>query len=462
MFRISQSSVIQDALRSVASFNRSIIPPMKSFSTQPIVKTFHQPISPRLSASLILVKPLENNLKTSDGFDYRVLLLHRNSYSGDSFLSARVFPGGNLEKHDLENYDDFFSGKNLSLESIDQNIGVQEALKICSIRETFEETGILIGLDSIGHHSNLKASETLRLHHKRLIHGESDFKSVLRALAETGDERFMGDNNGGKFSLDSLEFYSNWITPNVFKKRYDTFFYTYLVPPYNKDMFEELSSLNLNSSESTSLDWLTPSESISRSLESIGLRKNSNKSASDFLLPPPQFYILSQLSVFKNFRSIFFPNRDNNFNKQADLLEGRCLKFDAELIKIEKSGLMTQTEQIFSLSSLNDFIDQDYDEDQIKFYLVLPGDPFHSTSKDLISQNKTTLKEETKRSSHLRIIEDDQTDSDDYNCEGGVRIHRFEVILPSKLKKINFFGIKGLQRIGMGQILGKDWVDLNF
>ncbi|CAH7688094.1 expressed protein, partial [Phakopsora pachyrhizi] len=389
------------------------------------------------SQSLILVKPLENNLKTSDGFDYRVLLLHRNSHSGDSFLSARVFPGGNLEKHDLENYDDFFSGKNLSLESIDQNIGfgrgdtgnyrVQEALKICSIRETFEETGILIGLDSIGHHSNLKASETLRLHHKRLIHGESDFKSVLRALAETGDERFMGDNNGGKFSLDSLEFYSNWITPNVFKKRYDTFFYTYLVPPYNKDMFEELSSLNLNSSESTSLDWLTPSESISRSLESIGLRKNSNKSASDFLLPPPQFYILSQLS----------------------------------LIKIEKSGLMTQTEQIFSLSSLND-IDQDYDEDQIKFYLVLPGDPFHSTSKDLISQNKTTLKEETKRSSHLRIIEDDQTDSDDYNCEGGVRIHRFEVILPSKLKKINFFGIKGLQRIGMGQILGKDWVDLNF
>lgn len=48
---------------------------------------------PSLSASVMVVAPLEK--RTSDGFDYKILLLKRHGKSS-TFVSAHVFPGGNM------------------------------------------------------------------------------------------------------------------------------------------------------------------------------------------------------------------------------------------------------------------------------------------------------------------------------------------------------------------------------
>lgn len=109
----------------------------------------------------MLIAPLRN--RTEDGFDYRILLLQRNKGSS-TFNSAHVFPGklfsplasdhrlinpfgmmhdtgGNIDAGDrLAAWDEFYP----TSQPLDEAGLRERAIKICALRETFEEAGVLL------------------------------------------------------------------------------------------------------------------------------------------------------------------------------------------------------------------------------------------------------------------------------------------------------------------------------
>ena len=93
---------------------------------------------PLYCSSLILLSPLPGGgARTQDGFDYKVCLLKRNAQMRTA-ASATVFPGGNLDKADED------ASTLLITASADMRTKRMTALKVCVLRETFEECGILL------------------------------------------------------------------------------------------------------------------------------------------------------------------------------------------------------------------------------------------------------------------------------------------------------------------------------
>lgn len=114
--------------------------------------------------SVVILAPLSE--RTLDGYDYRVLLLKRHAKSS-TFVSAHVFPGthfdlvllnrkradtvsyagGNLDPSDTSpEWASFFPSPSTLLPS---SVSAEaerrmQAIKICAVRETFEECGILL------------------------------------------------------------------------------------------------------------------------------------------------------------------------------------------------------------------------------------------------------------------------------------------------------------------------------
>ena len=172
-------------------------------------------------------------------FDYRILMLERNSKS--KFMpSAFVFPGGAVGNHDFsQEWNSIFikSGfadvntTNLGLPIVSQNLSdrspmyttavdnyihPEAAFRINAIRETFEECGILLYL-------NWK-NNTTKLD-KRVL---KDWRSIVYR----NDEKFLDMCNELKVVPDiwSLHEWSNWLTPTNMDamhggKRFDTAFY---------------------------------------------------------------------------------------------------------------------------------------------------------------------------------------------------------------------------------------------
>ncbi|KAI1638799.1 hypothetical protein F4809DRAFT_598977 [Biscogniauxia mediterranea] len=160
-------------------------------------KTRPAPTEPRPSASVVILSPTN-----------QVLLLHRVSTSS-AFPSAHVFPGGNLS--------DFHDGavpppgdRRRHEDSLPYRLG--------AIRETFEESGILLarkgGPD--GPLLELPAEERERAR-KAIYQNEVRFVDWLRSV-------------GGVADTDNLIPFTRWITPAAQPKRFTTQMYIYMLP----------------------------------------------------------------------------------------------------------------------------------------------------------------------------------------------------------------------------------------
>lgn len=124
---------------------------------------------PRPSSSVLLLSPTNE-----------ILLLHRVKTS-TSFASAHVFPGGNLDPlHDVDDGD--IPGPESAERHRDG-----PAYRMGAIRETFEETGILLATKN-GALVNLSAEQ--RDEARKNIHGNKvkfgDFLKSIGAVADTG------------------------------------------------------------------------------------------------------------------------------------------------------------------------------------------------------------------------------------------------------------------------------------
>jgi 8-oxo-dGTP pyrophosphatase MutT (NUDIX family) len=149
-----------------------------------------------------------------------------------------VFPGGSVDKGDREIIEkpELYSGG----EGLDT---AQLSFRIAAIRETFEESGILLarlrGSKTLV--DAARASEIEAAHRAALTGGKTTFLKVLA-------------DNGLWLALDELVPYAHWITPEGIPKRFDTWFFLAAAPP------DQLGAHD--GRESTDSIWLSPREAL--------------------------------------------------------------------------------------------------------------------------------------------------------------------------------------------------------
>lgn len=151
---------------------------------------------------------------------------------------ALVFPGGSVDAGDKE----IMAQPALC----PGGEGLAEAdlgFRIAAIRETFEESGILLARPkgSAGLVDARHAGEIEAAHRVALCEHKTSFLSVLA-------------DSGLELALDALVPYAHWITPEGMPKRFDTWFFLAAAPP------DQLGAHD--GKESTDSIWVSPREAV--------------------------------------------------------------------------------------------------------------------------------------------------------------------------------------------------------
>lgn len=180
--------------------------------------------------------------------------------------------------------------------------------KICAIRETFEESGLLL----CNNKNTIGPNELTMWRHK--VHEDA---TQFKVMCE-------------KFNLfpavDQLIPFSNWITPVFEKKRYDTLFFLTVL-----DAEEEKHAVSADEKETVRFDWFKPEEAL------------EEHQKGNIVLIPPQWYSLEVLRQVPHYQELkekagidIFRTKTNEIIKI--LPQGHAVT-DEESIK--KEGYMT-------------------------------------------------------------------------------------------------------------------------
>jgi 8-oxo-dGTP pyrophosphatase MutT (NUDIX family) len=187
-------------------------------------------VRPRDASTILL-------LRDGAAKEIEVFMMVRH-YEIDFNSGALVFPGGSVDKNDREiiAHPELYSGG--------AGLGEGElSFRIAAIRETFEESGILLarakGAKALVDAKLARAIETA--HRGDLNEGKITFLKVLT-------------DNGMVLALDELVPYAHWITPEGMPKRFDTWFFLAAAPP------DQLGAHD--GKESTDSIWVSPREAL--------------------------------------------------------------------------------------------------------------------------------------------------------------------------------------------------------
>ncbi|XP_020287428.1 nucleoside diphosphate-linked moiety X motif 19-like [Pseudomyrmex gracilis] len=243
----------------------------------------------REAASLILAASNAqkyNHTASLTIHNYNLLCLKRHQNSS-FYAGTYVFPGGAIDPSDADlkwrelfanfGFDDnsFASLRPKIVTPIFQprpnELPREISLRITAIRETFEECGVLM------------------CRHKRDAAASSNWiKEMSVPKSELELWRNKVHNDAKEFitlcekfkcypDLWALHEWGNWITPTIFKKRFDTIFYLACMP--------YMPHAEYQASELQDLKWENPENIMS---------------SKDFALPPPQHYEITRLTNFKD------------------------------------------------------------------------------------------------------------------------------------------------------------------
>jgi 8-oxo-dGTP pyrophosphatase MutT (NUDIX family) len=229
--------------------------------------------TPLDSATVILTR------ESSQG-QFKVFLMRRHR-DQDFMGGAFVFPGGRLDEGDcdpsLGSFTGGFTGAEAKrcLQASDLTEEKALGLFFAALRETFEESGVLLAYDESGHVIDLAEGEKAgRFAGYRLrIHDQS---LSLSELAKK--ERLT-------FALDLLTPYAHWITPDIESKRFSTRFFLARQPPEQLPFHDTV--------EMTKSQWITPSAAMEQQRDGR------------ILLMPPTLKTLEELNEFDSLDDLF-------------------------------------------------------------------------------------------------------------------------------------------------------------
>ena len=192
-----------------------------------------------MSAEAVVPRPASTILLLRDGADSEIeVFMMVRHYEIDFNSGALVFPGGSVDKGDqeiIQNPELYSGGERLDASDL--------SFRIAAIRETFEESGILLAhpRGSKALIDAKRAGEIEAAHRTQLCEGKISFGQVLA-------------DSGILLALDELVPYAHWITPEGVPKRFDTWFFLAAAPP------EQLGAHD--GKESTDSIWLSPREAL--------------------------------------------------------------------------------------------------------------------------------------------------------------------------------------------------------
>lgn len=223
------------------------------------------PAKPRDAATLIL---LRDSCQPGNGIE--VLLLRRHARS--AFLpDVYVFPGGVVEETDFAPEMAALC-RGLSFNQANRIIKdvspPQKSLGffVAAIRESFEESGILLARGNAGRRPLDGRLVTRLAAYRAKVHANPPmFASRL------GDEAL-------ELATDTLHYFAHWITPEVLPIRFDARFFVAAVPSG-----QEASP---DGKETVEARWISPRDALEEH------QKGSLK------LAPPTFHSLSELAGF--------------------------------------------------------------------------------------------------------------------------------------------------------------------
>ncbi|MDP6430237.1 MAG: NUDIX domain-containing protein [Rhodospirillales bacterium] len=181
-----------------------------------------------LAATVLMLRDTEAGLE--------VFMVKRHKKMGFAG-GALVFPGGRLDDADGDESHIRFctGGEHLSPD--------ERALRVCAIRETFEESGVLLAHDG-------DASELLS--GGRAEDLQARYRDKLNA-GETGIWEMAAAENL-KLACESLTPFAHWITPESRPRRYDTKFYLIAAPQEQAASHDRV--------ESVASTWTTPAQAM--------------------------------------------------------------------------------------------------------------------------------------------------------------------------------------------------------
>ncbi len=199
------------------------------------------PVEAKDAASIMLLRDAPK------GGGIEVLMVRRHAMS-DFAPDVYVFPGGMVEESDCAE----------DMAGLCEGIGPDAALSIVTdapspsramglfvagIRETFEETGILLAREATGEFVSCRGERAAKF-------------ASLREAARDGliSFRDMVAAEGLKLAADSLRYFAHWITPEVSPIRYDTRFFLAPAPPCQEALHDDL--------EVTGHVWTAPGDAL--------------------------------------------------------------------------------------------------------------------------------------------------------------------------------------------------------
>lgn len=199
------------------------------------------PVITRDAATVMLVRD-------AVGGGLEVFMLRRNLQS-DFVGGAYVFPGGAVDPHDRhENLDPICTGRTDANAS--EQLGIDRgglAFWVAAIRECFEEAGVLLAYDRNHNVVHLTSDPE----------AESRFQ-LYRKAVDTGERRLVDICEEERLTLavDTMYYFSHWITPEGAPRRYDTRFFVARAPDGQVPLHDNREVIaNL---------WIRPSEALAR------------------------------------------------------------------------------------------------------------------------------------------------------------------------------------------------------
>jgi 8-oxo-dGTP pyrophosphatase MutT (NUDIX family) len=196
-------------------------------------------VPPRPASTILLLRDSAGGRGPDDKSrgEIEVFMMVRH-YEIDFNSGALVFPGGSVDKGDQEiiaNPALYSGGEGLDAAAL--------SFRIAAIRETFEESGILL--------ARVSGSKAL-VDAKRA----AEIEAGSRAALSEGKTTFLEvlTENGLLLALDELVPYAHWITPEGMPKRFDTWFFLAAAPPEQAGAHD--------GRESTDSIWLSPREAL--------------------------------------------------------------------------------------------------------------------------------------------------------------------------------------------------------
>jgi 8-oxo-dGTP pyrophosphatase MutT (NUDIX family) len=207
----------------------------------------------------------------ADGGGLEAYLLRRASSMAFA-AGMYVFPGGTVDARDVER-EVAWAGRPPArwADVFGTDVPTARALVCAAVRETFEESGVLLAGAGAGAGADTGAA--------RLDTHGVDWERDRAALVDKSlPFAEMMERRGLRLRADLLRPWAHWITPEFEERRYDTCFYVAAVP--------DGQAARDVSGEADRVTWMRPSEAVAR------------HAAGEMAMLPPTVVTLRELSLY--------------------------------------------------------------------------------------------------------------------------------------------------------------------